>query len=527
MIKEVDITKIKEPDHAKRNGKGPTIIGIKGGIFGSEEIKVSKRKGGKALAEKIAEFLSDTKNGYNISTNALLTAIQKANLQARLEGSKIVVNRTSNLEVCDAIKNMIGLINAVKDDEIFIMLDYRDIIKVNGATNNQNDANGGSSDKTDLPQKKEYPKNMILYGPPGTGKTYNTVIYAVAIIEGWDKKDWENHYNNYNDILKKYNEYKKDNRIAFTTFHQSYGYEDFIEGIRPELDGAVGLKYILHNGVFKAFCDEAGKPGNKHYPISVPTISKSDESESENTSEEKTSDNYVFIIDEINRGNISKIFGELITLIEDNKRLGAKEEMTAILPYSGIKKDENGNKIVFGVPNNVYIIGTMNTADRSIALLDTALRRRFTFIEMLPDSKTLDGIKVNGLSIKQLLEVMNKRITALYDRDHTIGHSYFIGLKDNDNIDALVDIMINKVVPLLQEYFYDDFEKIRIVLGDDKEGKEPKFIDVVTPVDITGGHDSYTINKDAFKKAEAYQYLQKDDTTATSTAVTTDSAAPV
>ncbi len=491
--------------------------------------------------------------------------------------------------------------------------------------------------------------NTVLYGPPGTGKTYHTVIYAVAIIENKELTTVEKE--DYAEVLDRYNEYKAQGRIEFTTFHQSYGYEEFIEGIKPviasdeETGGEFGeIQYSVQPGVFKRFCEKAERPSvadtedfgigedpniwkvslygtgdnpirteclkNGHIRIGWDDYGKDITDETDFTEyggkvvlnafmnrmqigdivlscyssttidaigvitgecewdenydnlkrvrkvkwlakniRENIMDmtdgtvmmqmsiyrlnvtlanvmkivekykpthaakatrqgNYVFIVDEINRGNISKIFGELITLIESSKRVGTPEGMTVRLPYS---------QKLFGVPKNVYIIGTMNTADRSIATIDTALRRRFQFREMLPTPKVLADISVEDLSISELLTRLNKRIAVLYDREHTIGHAYFMPLKASSTIETLAEIFANNIIPLLQEYFYEDYEKIRLVLGDNKKSdpaeqfivaKENDYAELFGDVDV-GLDDgcSYEINYDALKKIEAYRSI--------------------
>ena len=225
----------------------------------------------------------------------------------------------------------------------------------------------------------------------------------------------------------------------FVTFHQAYSYEDFVEGIRPTTDDDTddsGFK--IKPGVFRRICQRA---------------------------EEESNQNFALFIDEINRGNIAKIFGELITLIEPDKRLGKNNEIKVTLPYSGE---------TFGVPSNLDIYGTMNSADRSIALLDTALRRRFKFCELMPNANLIKGSDNNGniedeqkkkIDLRRLLGVMNERIEYLLDRNYTLGHSYFL---DVSKFADLQEVLREQIIPLLQEHFYDDWKKIQWVFGDDE-----------------------------------------------------------
>ena len=492
----------------------------------------------------------------------------------------------------------------------------------------------------------DLPLNTILYGPPGTGKTYHLPIYAVSIIE--DRPVAEVEREEHGEILRRYEAYREQGRVAFTTFHQSYSYEDFIEGIRPVIDEEEAengsIAYKMQSGVFKSFCDAAdlsnressekfgiektatiwkvslGGTGdnptrtecmqNGHIRIGWdeygPQITEETDFSRDGgrivlnafnnrmqpgdivlscysasaidaigvvTGDCEWHDEYddykrlrkvnwlakelredirqinggksmtlstvyqmtrisvadvlnilertqpaqparrgrhgncVFIIDEINRGNISKIFGELITLIEPSKRKGAAEAVTVTLPYS--QKE-------FSVPRNVYILGTMNTADRSIAAIDTALRRRFQFREMLPAPELLRGVYVEDVSIEAMLSRMNQRIAVLYDREHAIGHAPFLPLRTSPTVELLGEIFLHSILPLLQEYFYEDYEKIRLVLADNqKDDERLQFITSrdCNPLELFGNPDAgyeahiYEINRDAFGDIDAYRSI--------------------
>lgn len=468
------------------------------------------------------------------------------------------------------------------------------------------------------------PLNQILYGPPGTGKTYHTVQAAVKAAEPEKYAQIEIDENlgatefQRSQLAKLYKQLCDEGRVRFVTFHQSYGYEEFVEGVKARETESGDLTYVTESGIFKSLSDKASEPfvsedseinrdgrvwklsiegthensaktyclknnlgaiGWKHtgdlaggdkndyyksqgrnnqnslryfsqdakpgdlvlcinsntsveavgvitgeyiynseglptrddfchqlpikwlakdfsvdfkvlndnkqfnlptfYPLSRLNVSNTISHLLENSVEVLTTkiqtnpSNYVLIIDEINRGNISKIFGELITLIEPSKRSGNnKEALYATLPNSGSR---------FSVPDNLYIIGTMNTADRSLAMMDTALRRRFDFIEMMPQPELFRGKKVKNIDLEQLLETMNKRIEVLYDREHTLGHAFLIPVLDalnvggdnaqNNAFTELKSTFKNKIIPLLEEYFFEDWNKIRLVLGDNRKEK--------------------------------------------------------
>lgn len=244
---------------------------------------------------------------------------------------------------------------------------------------------------------------------------------------------------------------------VFLTFHQSYGYEQFVEGIQPQLDRNVGestgdLSYGIVDGVFKKAAaravELAGFKGSLHDFCGLAA--------SERRQLLEGAPRFAVFIDEINRANVSRVFGELISLIEEDKRLGAPNELMVELPYSRQK---------FGVPSNLVVIGTMNTADRSVEALDTALRRRFSFVEVSPRPELLRGVRVGTVDLEKLVEALNRRLVRLAGRDHQIGHSYFMALREDPSLGRLRDVFAKSILPLLQEYFYGDWGKIGLVLG--------------------------------------------------------------
>lgn len=456
--------------------------------------------------------------------------------------------------------------------------------------------------------------NTILFGPPGTGKTYHTIEAAVTAAR--PNFEWEDR----EDLKLAYEDLVRAGRISFVTFHQSYGYEEFVEGLTAKENSQGNVTYPIKDGVFKraclnatsrsssnginlsakiwqlsiessgqskvkdicldsnlgaigwghvgdmsldkrnedvtaalekestpnqatirSFCNEMAigdivfcvsgqktieaigvvsgdyiyrEQGfitrddynhtrpitwlakglnvnvfelNKQTLLPIKTCSElkrftvqelldflADNHINLGVGSENESENHVLIIDEINRGNISKIFGELITLIEPSKRQGASEALSVTLPYSGKS---------FSVPDNLHIIGTMNTADRSLAMMDTALRRRFDFKEMMPDPELFENKTVKGIDLTQLLKTLNERIEALYDREHMLGHAFlFPAFNEEDEDEAFTELKFafkNKILPLLEEYFYEDWNKVRLVLGDNQKNQELAFIDKV------------------------------------------------
>ena len=383
--------------------------------------------------------------------------------------------------------------------------------------------------------------NTILYGPPGTGKTYNAINHALSIIHSKDvsqitapreelKQEFDSYVKSgqivfttfhqslsYEDFIEGIKPKTQNNTIVYEVedgmFKSFCNRARFISGNFEEVlakfkavlieagdENKYSIKakttefYITYRGTNVFYIrPHSSTKQDAWYPVNIDNIRKAFETDSyvniynftyvrevishlkdkfslvkgNNQNTEKK--NFVFIIDEINRGNVSQIFGELITLIEDSKREGAPEELSVELPYS---------KQAFSVPGNVYILGTMNTADRSVEALDTALRRRFNFVFMPPDVTCIEEsaeLLSKNISLRKLLGTINDRLKYLIDEDHQLGHSYFLGIK---TAEQLRHVFKNKVVPLLKEYFYNDYQKLLLVLGPgfvEKKSAKPGF----------------------------------------------------
>lgn len=450
--------------------------------------------------------------------------------------------------------------------------------------------------KSSLSMPPSVPLNQILYGPPGTGKTYATVAAALEIL---DPTFLASQRDDRPTLKKRFDEFVASGRVRFVTFHQSFAYEDFVEGLRAESGPDGQLRYKIQPGVFKALCEGATTPSespavasagsfrvgqrfgsgytvrrsspdvlelekpngsslelgmgllralaahvaegrlsiadiadkqvfekvpetklerflvngyNNILPALVSHLAEGPRPETASAMAAEmpaaagtTATPRVLIIDEINRGNVARIFGELITLIEPSKRAGAAEVLETVLPYS---------KQRFSVPGDVYIIGTMNTADRSLTSVDIALRRRFVFREMVPDLSLLQGVMVDGLELAPLLGAMNARIEALLDRDHRIGHAYFMPLLKEPSLDRLASIFRLQILPLLQEYFFEDWERVGQVLNDHRKKPEHRFVSEVPipmnelfgdTVQIPGnGARRWEVNVPAFDRRESY-----------------------
>ncbi len=553
----------------------------------------------------------------------------------------------------------------VKNDLAEVLTNYRQVLKSFSVAEipllKASEHDDEHKDEALLKRSIE-PLNQILYGPPGTGKTYHTIDKALAILDpdclsahvGKGKQGRQ-------ELKARFDELVNKKRVRFVTFHQSFSYEDFVEGLRADSDGESGqIEYRVEPGVFKRLCADACtqdglvesgiRDNPRIWKISIngtgASVTKTyclDHGEARigwgNTGDLRQSpeqnayyqslgsgnqgtlsyfaeqivvgdillcihsadevgsigvvtgdyryeetvpagvigdykhvrpvrwlyrdiklsilplnDNhqftlktvyrisrftwadllgqlqtqgippvdsavmpvparkrqpYVLIIDEINRGNVSRIFGELITLIEPSKRTGATEALSTVLPYS---------KQLFSVPDNLYLIGTMNTADRSLAGLDIALRRRFVFEEMPPRPDLLDEVEIeeSGISVNigALLRVMNLRIELLLDRDHCLGHAYFMSLKESEapTLQQLGYIFKSQILPLLQEYFFEDWQRIAWVLNDHRKEKVDQFLQEPA-LDIeallgkkvqVGHHQRWTLNERAFTCIGAY-----------------------
>ena len=322
------------------------------------------------------------------------------------------------------------------------------------------------------PERPDQPHNLILFGPPGTGKTFALQPYL-------------------------HNKNGLSNRASLITFHPAYSYEEFVEGIRPEVVGGQ-VSYRVRKGIFHQACLSAIKLAG--YATLADCLNDTPDNRAQKLQKAPA---YYLLIDEVNRANVASVFGDLITLLETDKRLGAEHELWLTLPYSQER---------FGVPINLYVVGTMNTTDRSIALLDIALRRRFSFREMLPDPSVLSV--VDGVDLPQLLRTINERIEYLLDRDHQIGHAYLTTVQSHAD---LCCAFRDRIIPLLQEYFFNDWAKIQLILGDNSAwGKDPnqRLIWTKKKYTVSGSSALFGETPDSLDEIVTYEinpHLQRGD----------------
>lgn len=658
-----------------RNG-GNFVGSTRVAVFLDEDqffIAFRLNKGGTNLSdlklEKLTEILRPAELAWELRDGSLITPIPSLTSDEIPEqhpladGSPLAtalrwLDETHLTQQNQDVYRAYLLARGASADEVITPRIARKIVRSGNLQTEDDDEEYETEDDEKEQQEMNMTLNTILYGPPGTGKTYATIEYALSIL---DRDYMKANRNDRNALKKRFAELEKEHRIRFVTFHQSFGYEDFVEGLRASVDEETRqISYAVQPGVFKALCSDASRDvvvdeslgvreGAQIWKVSIGSTGKADlrdycfthnevrigwgglgdlaqkdlddqtldiGTNDRNTlrsfahemtegdvllcirsnkevaaigvvksdyrfeseipaeikavykdfnnvrtvkwvatdlhlnilplndgkvfaaktvyaidrfdwlelssklkndgvklddvvvSEEKVSKPYVLIIDEINRGNVSRIFGELITLIEPSKRAGSQEMLETLLPYS---------KKAFSVPDNVYLIGTMNTADRSLAGLDIALRRRFVFREMPPRPELLSAVLIGSLNVKELLETINQRIEALLDRDHCIGHAYFLpldGLTEENALAKLSEIFRDQVIPLLQEYFFDDWQRIQWILNDHRKDKElycfvmkeknkgnALFGDDVA---VSRSRDLWKINEDAFSKLNSY-----------------------
>ena len=372
-------------------------IVLKDGLRYLARTKDEIRDVGGQSREKLDEFIEEDGRNWTIEVD---------------DEELILITQIENIDPRELVDNC--------DKFLSFMVAFKEKYRASGEASTEN-----QEDQSDIQASQSFigaspaSLNTILYGPPGTGKTFLTARRCVEICEGQAPKEEV-------ETRERYKQLVGDKRVEFVTFHESYGYEEFVEGLRPvaNKDGHAGFRLKPKAGVLKRIAKRARKDGENAY---------------------------VLVIDEINRANVSKVMGELITLLEEDKREGAANEVAVTLPHS---------RKGFTLPPKLHILGTMNTADRSIALIDTALRRRFRFEEMAPKPELLSDVE--GIDLPAVLQAINERLEHLIDRDHLIGHAWLMNKTTKEKVD---DVMRHKIIPLIAEYFYDDWRKVEAVLG--------------------------------------------------------------